>query len=326
MRFRSRVLCVRGPGQVRRGFCIGAVLCFAAALAGLAVLASGSAGAAPEEQEYSAYEDAGKPVVSFVLSDPENVEEFQREFDLSDAEIEGVLAATRAENEALARTYAESEKVLDESRSLSPEQKRQKVEASSYDEEVRASVGETKKGIQNMLPEDRVADLEAWVNEQWQQAVGEFKAQAAAEEPLYRSTQRAASGRTFKVFTTQYIGYTNYEMALPHRKLKFRGGYKAVVSFKNRSARIPVKEVGPWNTYDNYWDPRSKRTMWKNLKRGVPEAQAAYYSNYNNGKDEFGRKVLNPAGADLTPAAARQVGLRKYQNAWIQVRMPWLKQ
>jgi hypothetical protein len=41
---------------------------------------------------------------------------------------------------------------------------------------------------------------------------------------------------------------------------------------------------------------------------------------------KFGREVLNPAGADLTPAVAAQLGLRKYQYAWVSVRMPWLQQ
>ena len=65
--------------------------------------------------------------------------------------------------------------------------------------------------------------------------------------------------------------------------------------------------------------------MWRDLPRGLPEAEAAYFDNYNRGKDEFGREVLNPAGADLTPAAAAEIGLKRYENAWISVRMPWLR-
>ena len=75
----------------------------------------------------------------------------------------------------------------------------------------------------------------------------------------------------------------------------------------------PDKKVGPWNTYDNYWDPIAKRAVRKDLRRGIPEAQAAYFNNCNRGKDEFGREVLNPAGADLTPAAPARLGLRKYR-------------
>jgi len=65
--------------------------------------------------------------------------------------------------------------------------------------------------------------------------------------------------------------------------------------------------------------------MWKNLPRCVPEARAAYFNNYNNGKDEFGRKVLNPAGVDLTPTAARRLGLARYQNAYVSVRFPFVR-
>ncbi len=65
--------------------------------------------------------------------------------------------------------------------------------------------------------------------------------------------------------------------------------------------------------------------MWKDLPRCRPEAQAAYFQNYNGGKDEFGREVLNPAGVDLTPAVARDLRLAKYQNAWVYVNYPWVR-
>ena len=140
-----------------------------------------------------------------------------------------MLAATRAENVALAETYSESEAILAGSRSLSPVQKK-KISASSsssssssssYDEEVEEvedAVGKTKKRIKAKLP-DKAANLQAWVDEQWQQEVGEANTDAAR-----MTAASTSSGRmTFKVYTTQYWGYTNYEMALPHRKLKFAG-------------------------------------------------------------------------------------------------------
>src|SRR5205814_1797350 len=52
---------------------------------------------------------------------------------------------------------------------------------------------------------------------------------------------------------------------------------------------VPIWDVGPWNTHDNYWHiPRAEFT---DLARGTPEAQAAYYNGYNGGRDEFGRTV-----------------------------------
>lgn len=61
--------------------------------------------------------------------------------------------------------------------------------------------------------------------------------------------------------------------------------------------------------------------MCKDLPRGLPEVEAAYYDNYK-GKDEFGREVLNPGVVDLMPAVAAKLGLGKYENAWIRVWQP----
>ncbi len=128
-----------------------------------------------------------------------------------------------------------------------------------------------------------------------------------------------------RVFATQYIGYTYYEVALPHQKLKFEGGYRVGLSRGDYAIEAPVKEVGPWNIRDNYWAKSIYRDMWDDLPRCMPEAQAAYFDNYNGGKDQFGRTVLNPAGVDLTPRVARRLGLARYQNAWIYVRYPWVQ-
>lgn len=308
--------------------------CIAACLAILcAGLVSIGAWAEPERpsqepERYSAYADPEKPVISFLLSDPGNVEDFKKEFGLGDAEVEDVLAATRKENEALAKTYAESEKLLDARSELSKSGKQREIEESSYEEEVRAAVGETKGRVEDALPdgEESADRLETWVDERWGEAVGRYNSEVAAE-----ATRSASfTAKTCRVYATQYYGYTRNEVALPHRLLKFRGGYEVRLTRRVKNGRTyrdwaPVREVGPWNTYDNYWRSPADRDMWRNLRRCVPEAQAAYYDNYNGGRDEFGRKVLNPAGVDLTPYVARQLGLRLYQNAWISVYYPWVR-
>ena len=85
---------------------------------------------------------------------------------------------------------------------------------------------------------------------------------------------------------------------------------------------VPVREVGPWNEDDNYWDAANgynPRRLFRDLPLGMPEASAAYFRNYNGGKNQFGDKVLNPAGVDLTPYVASQLGLGAKQNAWVYV-------
>jgi hypothetical protein len=52
----------------------------------------------------------------------------------------------------------------------------------------------------------------------------------------------------------------------------------------------PVKDVGPWNTKDPYWQTNSR-----------PQAES--------GTDLYGRKT-NGAGIDLSNEAFRQLGLK----------------
>ena len=118
--------------------------------------------------------------------------------------------------------------------------------------------------------------------------------------------------------------------------------WRVVVSRDNgRSAAIPVREVGPWNLDDNYWAaPGSSRPrrLFQDLPQGTPEAQAAFHNDYNfrpcnnlngspsgrsDGADQFGRCVLNPAGLDLSLAAAAQLGLGPGQNEWVNVTFLW---
>ena len=117
--------------------------------------------------------------------------------------------------------------------------------------------------------------------------------------------------------------------------------YRVVVTRANgQSLTIPLKDVGPWNVDDNYWagpnSPRPRR-MFTDLPVGMPEAQAAFQNGYNTkancteldattatdktaGTDQFGRCVLNPAGIDLSTAAAAQLGMG---NEFVTVTFLW---
>ncbi|KAB1931944.1 hypothetical protein F8271_25920 [Micromonospora sp. ALFpr18c] len=90
----------------------------------------------------------------------------------------------------------------------------------------------------------------------------------------------------------------------------------------SRCEYAPVWDVGPWNTRDDYWNPSAVRENWKNLPQGRPEAQAAYQSGYNGGRDQFGRTVLNPAGIDLADGTFWD-GLQLTTNAWVDVAYLW---
>jgi hypothetical protein len=120
------------------------------------------------------------------------------------------------------------------------------------------------------------------VDAEWRQEVRAYNEKSA---DLYR-VQSTSRGKMCKVYATQYIGYSRSEGALPHRELKFDGGYRVRIRRGGHRIGAPVREVGPWNTYDNYWQISRYRTMWKDLPRCKPEAEAAYFNNYNHGEDE----------------------------------------
>ncbi|MEO3774446.1 hypothetical protein [Micromonospora sp. B9E7] len=149
----------------------------------------------------------------------------------------------------------------------------------------------------------------------------------------------ATPGRTYRVYATR-IGLVgevtangrivqprDHFVALPSRRGLSplnTGDYTVRVCTTNgaRCEYAPVWDVGPWNTRDDYWNPSSVRENWKNLPQGRPEAQAAYQSGYNGGRDQFGRTVLNPAGIDLADGTFWD-GLRLTTNAWVDVAYLW---
>jgi hypothetical protein len=92
------------------------------------------------------------------------------------------------------------------------------------------------------------------------------------------------------------------------------------------SKTVEVHESGPWNVDDNYWsklsDPQPRR-LFPDLPLGMPEAQAAYFDDYNNGEDQFGRNVTAPFGIDLSDAVSIDIGLQPGHNDWIDVTWLW---
>jgi hypothetical protein len=122
------------------------------------------------------------------------------------------------------------------------------------------------------------------------------------------------------------VATRDHFVALPSRRgLSGRGAgdYSVRVCASNgRCAWAPVWDVGPWNTRDDYWAPPGIRQEWGDLPQGKPASQAAYQEGYNGGKDQFGRKVLNPAGIDLADGTFWD-GLRLSNNAWVTVTYQW---
>jgi hypothetical protein len=268
---------------------------------------------------YSAYDDPQKPVLSFLLSEDRNVEEFQKEFGLSDERVQEILAVVRDEGYAISREYEESDQVVEASKGASDTKIKRKISASDFDEKVKQAVARTKSEVEKLMPKGRAGDLGSWVNEQWQV---ERPENTATSEVTFRASSRGYSCTVW----ASYYGENNwYWVALPHKKVRYSGGRRVRITdvSKGTSARAPVKDTGPWNIRDNYWRASKDRSMWQELPRCEPEAEAAFFDNYNKGEDQFGREVVNPAAIDITPAVARrmEVWKRIQRRGLIKVRV-----
>ncbi|HUG15724.1 MAG TPA: SH3 domain-containing protein [Thermomicrobiales bacterium] len=120
------------------------------------------------------------------------------------------------------------------------------------------------------------------------------------------------------------IQENDYFVALPcFCALSSRGGneFQVRLEYEGNSIVVPVWDVGPWNISDNYWDPPEERE-WQGLPQGYPQAMAAFYDDYNGGKDAWGRDVGSPGGIDIGDGAFWDIGMKG--SDWLTVTFLWL--
>ncbi len=114
--------------------------------------------------------------------------------------------------------------------------------------------------------------------------------------------------------------------ALPSRRaLSSNFGFERQVrvAYRGRETIVPVWDIGPWNIHDDYWNPAVIRETFKDLPRGKPEAEAAFFDGYNGGLDERGRVVRTPAGIDLADGTF-WIDLGLTNNDFVTVEYLWL--
>lgn len=269
-----------------------------------------------------------KPVLGYLLwtSDSKiekDVSNFKATLELSDDEFNDIKQIAKDEMDILNKMLVDSNKETDA-------QKR--VHAEQFNADVTQVLKNTDQEIKKILGE-RKKTFDKWISDWWQ---GEMDYRKSKEKVSNSGMQLLADMSPINVFATQYAAYTNYEAALPDKKIKFAnlgwpGGYPnppyTIDIYYQASGsghwayNVPVKEVGPWNEDDNYWDSASgsnPRRLFTDLPLGFNESYYAYVYNYNNGKDQFGRTVTNSAGVDLSPAVAQQLGLGS-NNGWVNI-------
>lgn len=160
---------------------------------------------------------------------------------------------------------------------------------------------------------------------------------AAADDPLKYTIFATREGLVGGTTANGHVIVENdHFVALPSRTVlcsKNGREYEVRLEHNGHSETAPVWDIGPWNIHDNYWAPEEERQIYEHLShggesgglgRGLPQAQAAYESNFNSGRDEYGRRVVNPAGIDLADGTF-WYGLNLSDNAWITVEYLWLE-
>jgi hypothetical protein len=143
------------------------------------------------------------------------------------------------------------------------------------------------------------------------------------------------SAPTYRVFATRegLVGHRTANghrirprdrfVALPHwGALSSNGGneFQVRVTYRDRSVVLPVWDIGPWNTHDDYWSPKRR---YGDLPVGLPMAHAAYHDRYNGGRDEFGRRIRHPNGIDIADGAFWD-DLGMTGSDYVEVTFLWL--
>jgi hypothetical protein len=120
------------------------------------------------------------------------------------------------------------------------------------------------------------------------------------------------------------IAERDHFVALPSKRVLNADGkrdYQVRLGYKGRSVTVPIWDIGPWNTRDNYWD--EKRDLFTDLPRFQPQAFAAWKANYNNGRDQFGRWVSFPASIDIADGTyLDDLGMKN--SDWVDVTFLWV--
>jgi hypothetical protein len=272
-----------------------------------------------------------KPVLHYFIFTGDLARQLQSETGLSDAEFDIVRGVAQAEADRLDAIDAASRKILQNDQ-LKVAEKRQQIAASGYNQQVESTMQDTHRALENALGEQTYARLVAWIEERW---VEEQSLHGLNAEP-----DATHASRTYSVYATRYDSGGAYTVALPDKCLKLANGgnhlcddsgYSTGASYSVRlnyqdAVTVKVGESGPWNVDDNFWsglkDPQPRR-FFPDLPAGMPEAQAAYFDDYNNGLDQFDRIVTAPFGIDLARDVSIDIGLQPGVNDWIDVTFLW---
>jgi hypothetical protein len=272
-----------------------------------------------------------KPVLSYFLLTPTLAAELQAEVGLSAGQFAALQEAARGEVSRLQeidRHSLEGSLPTQEFGLTYPARGQTAAEAAAYNRQVLSAVQASAGAASEILGPEKFNRLVDWINTRWE-----------VERRLH-GIASATGKRSYEVYATRFDSGGSYTVALPDKCLKIANNgshlcddsgyavgqaYEVKIDYQS-SARVTVGESGPWNVDDNFWagvgDPQPRR-MFIDLPRGMSAAQAAYFDDYNNGRDQFGRMVTSPVAIDLAREVSVDIGLQPGTNDWVTVTFLW---
>jgi len=321
------------PAESLRRRVLTRLLAFSAVLLVLAFhVATGNGAQLP-----SLWLDGSKPVASVLFTQEDLLSRMSQDLGMSSSQVDAVRNIGRTEAQTLSILKQQSDTLVRRSDLDLPE-KQAGISSMGYNDRVSAAVQTSRAAVESTLTSEQMSKLPAWVDAQMQEQ--RSMAVQAALMATAASPVEASAG-PYRVYATQYFsnfGADSVDVAVPDKYAKFAAlgwenhsgypgnNYSVTLGLNGRAMAVPVKDCGPWNIDDNYWNltsgPRPRR-LFGDLPTGMPESQAAYYNNYNGGVDQFGRTVSNPAGVDLSPKAGVQLGLGYLVSGWVTISFNW---
>ncbi len=270
-----------------------------------------------------------KPVLSYFTLTASLSEVMRLELGLSEAQFASIRQAAQQEAQRLQELELASLDIVQDD-GLSLPEKRARIAASGYNQRVEDILAGTQAQLESGLGAAGTARLVDWIESRWLE-----------EQELHglASVEQTSVARTYSIYATRF-DTDSYIVALPDQCLKRANagshvcddsGYATGQNYSVRleyqdSVTAKVGESGPWNVDDNYWsgvgDPQPRR-LFPDLEPGMPEAQAAFFDDYNDGEDQFGRTVTAPYGIDLADQVSIDIGLNPGVNDWIEVTFLW---
>ena len=266
-----------------------------------------------EESQISSIDilDSGKDVLYYAFYTKDiDIEEGLKDIGLTNVEVQTLKEVALSQFENTNKTKALYKNKTSE------------MEVAEYNNLILLQAQQTKKEVKNVLKE-KYEDTITYLTEFWNQT--------SRRESVSTIDWDASDDCDIEVYATQF-DIDDYCVALPDKYLKFANlGWDYtyenpeytvdVISYNRGTAvyNVPVNDVGPWNELDDYW--HENRWEFNDLELSLPEAEAAFYDNYNDGCDEIGRVVSNPAGIDLSPSVASDLGFGYYESGWISIHL-----